>query len=156
RFWSLRAPAGTAFAPLLPGTGAELMIHRGAASHLVCLRNAAWQPASSSALDVFCIRFRAGAIRHFVDANVADVVDANAAFDVLAGQLARELRERITDARDFDTAVLAAERVLLALRRRFARPDALVDRAVRRLYAESGALRIEALARDLGVGRRHL
>ena len=125
-------------------------------SHLICLRNVTWQLAGAGPLEVFCVRFRAGALRHFIEPELAHVIDAPAPFEALAGPLGRELEACVAGAANFEAAVIAAERVLLALRRRFSRSDVLVDRAVRRLYAEQGRIRIASLAAELGVGTRHL
>nr|WP_225937016.1 helix-turn-helix domain-containing protein [Myxococcus sp. RHSTA-1-4] len=170
RFWSMRTAPGEAvtFAELLPGTGAELMVHLGIplqradgaslpASHLLCLRESTLRTAAGAGgLDMFCVRFRAGALRHFIDAEVGDVVDANASFDDLAGPLSRVLREGLAQRYAFVDRVAFAERVLQELRARFVRPDVLVDRALHRIYASGGELRIGAVARELGVVPRHL
>ncbi|XYH94533.1 helix-turn-helix domain-containing protein [Sorangium sp. So ce1128] len=170
RFWGLRSAPGevVALADLLPGTGAELMIHLGAPLHradggalpesqLVCLRASTLALAPhNGGLDVLCVRFRAGAVRHFLDASVTDAADANAALDDLAAPPARDLRDRLADLGDFADRVALVERSLLALRARCARPDVHADRAVARIYASSGRVRVAPLARELGVVPRHL
>lgn len=170
RFWAVRAGPGeeVSFADPLPGTGAELLIHCGAplrladgtalpAAHLLCLRQGPLQLAPAArGVELFAVRFRAGALRHFVEPEPAEVADVQVPFWELTGPLERSRCDQIATARGFEEQARSAEHSLVELLRRFRRPDRLVDRAVSQLYASGGSVRIEELAGALGLGRRQL
>jgi AraC-like DNA-binding protein len=170
RFWAIRAAPSeeVSLADPLPGTGAELLIHCGAplrladgkelpAAHLLCLRRGPLGLAPAlRGVDLFAIRFRAGAVRHFVEPEPSELADVLVPFPDLAGPLARSLCDQVATARGFEQRVGSAELALGELLHRFRRPNGLVDRAVAQLYASGGSVRIEALAGALGLGRRQL
>src|SRR4051812_6059804 len=101
-FWRPSAARDVAYAPLLPGTGAELLIHheaplrRADGSHLpqaavVSVRRRALTLAPAAGVSFLAIRFRAAALRHFPAVPPAELADLACSADDVWGARAREL-----------------------------------------------------------------
>jgi AraC-like DNA-binding protein len=106
------------------------------------------------------VRFLPGAARAFFDLPLHELQDSHAALDALwprhqAEALAAALWEREQPAVQ---RLARLEHALLARLRvgEPARPDGLARAAAALIEASGGAVRIEALARSLGVSRQHL
>jgi AraC-like DNA-binding protein len=112
-------------------------------------------------LQTVAVRFMPGAARAFLDLPLQALQDDHPPLDALwprheAEALAAALWERGHGAR---RRLAIVEAFLLARLRRAAAPapaDRLVRAAVATIEAAGGAVRIEALARSLGVSRQHL
>jgi AraC-like DNA-binding protein len=69
---------------------------------------------------------------------------------------AREWTERIALARDMPARVRLVEQALLARLREGRRTEPAVDRALHLIESSRGQVRVDALAAEIGVSRRHL
>ena len=108
-------------------------------------------------LELLGVQFRPGAALPFLDAPSAALVDRLADEAVLRRSLAREIARTVHGADPDDRLERLQAALVNALGDRRARgPSPLVRAAVDLLAAEEGATRIEALADQLGVGRRQL
>jgi AraC-like DNA-binding protein len=76
--------------------------------------------------------------------------------DELFGAAGRRLEERLGDAPDWDARFDVLERFLLDRARVACQPHPMVAAAWSRLHETAGAVRIDALAAELGFSRRHL
>jgi len=169
RYWLWRPPAAREilYAPLLPGTGAELLIQSAAPlkrsdgsplpdGALVCVRRRALSLAPAAQVSFVAVRFRAAALRHFTAIPLARLADVACSAEDLWGAPAHELAGRVGSARSFEAQAAALDRFLLMTLDRFARADSRPDRVARAIYQARGALRIEELATTLDLSRRQL
>lgn len=101
----------------------------------------------------FGVRFRPGAAALFVNAAPVELVDAHVPLDaVVAASFVRRTAAAESDAERM-RATLAH---LLDGRARVRRAEPRVERASERLHETHGALAIDRLAHDLGIGTRQL
>ncbi len=113
------------------------------------------QMQSAGQVDLLGVCFWPGALRWFVDAPPAEIVDGIADESPLGGTLAGRLTRAAQDA----APPQRLPRLQAELLRRVAgvpQQASLVDAAVRTLLDHEGCLRIEALADTLAVSRRSL
>ncbi|MFD0408103.1 helix-turn-helix domain-containing protein [Kitasatospora sp. NPDC127116] len=169
RYWWYRAGPGD-LPRLLPGTGAELWIHwaggvhldDGAgpvplpAAHLVCLRGARWEPVSREAGGFVAVRFRAGALRHFLAPGVDEVADRVVSAAEVWGPPARRMAEQVCLASGPAEQAAVLDRALAELLAAHDRADPWLDAAVRLVHRRPGEVRVDALAEHLGVTVRRL
>ncbi|WP_369185549.1 helix-turn-helix domain-containing protein [Streptomyces sp. Y1] len=171
RYWWCEGEAGD-LPLLLPGTGAELWIHYTGgvepcpadglpprplpAAHLVCLRQTRWSLTSRAAVGFVAVRFRAGALRHFLGPGVDDVADQVVSAADLWGPAGRRMTDEVRLAADPGARTDVLDRFLTGLLDGHHRADAWMDAAVRLVYRSPGDLRMDALAERLGVGARRL
>ncbi|MFJ9445725.1 helix-turn-helix domain-containing protein [Kitasatospora sp. NPDC101235] len=169
RYWWYRAGPGE-LPRLLPGTGAELWIHWAGevhlhgeagptplpAAHLVCLREARWSPVAREAAGFVAVRFRAGALRHFLAAGVDEVADRVVGATDVWGPVARRMAEEVRLAPGPAEQAAVLDRVLAELLAGHHRPDPWLDAAVRLVYRRPGDVRVDTLAERLGVSSRRL
>lgn len=179
RIWTFTADAGAPLPTLLPGTGAELVVHVGEpftvpgvgrlpAAHLLAPRHGVVPLTATGDVRMLAVRFRVGALRHLTSVPLPELYDDYLPIDHLAtGRVARSLArlpERMHDlwpGAELRPGVAAAVqdlvRTMLA-----ARPEPretapwLVDRALAALYYATGPAPVEQVAGRLRVSRRHL
>ncbi len=165
RFWWCSTKPGewTSLPLLAPGVGYELFLHRGTpfvadsrpapVAHLFSARTRPVDFAPQVNVDAVVVRFRAGALRHFVAGPVNQVaegvLDAEAFWPDVA-----DLREEICTAShrhvQVETLVLWC-RGWLATR---LRPDGCIDHALATLYDAPGEVSLDAVVRVTGLGPR--
>lgn len=167
RYWSWEtAPGETVALPrLLPGTGAELFLHHGQpfcchdggalpAAHLLCVRHVPRPLMPTAGVGFTAIRVRAGRWGALVRVALGELIDTQTPLDALWGRAAHDLHAQVALARGFPQRVALIDAFLLA--RLAPAADAQVAEAVTRLYAAPQTTSIEALARQLSLGRRQL
>ncbi|MFJ5231058.1 helix-turn-helix domain-containing protein [Kitasatospora sp. NPDC088391] len=159
RYWHATAPPGPLPA-LLPGTGAELWLHRGAPphrdgaagplprAHLVCLRAGSWRLTAVEPLDVLVVRLRAGALAALLGPRVDRLSDTVTDLAELWGTAGR----RLGLAREVPDVERHLAALLTPVPERFRTAEA----AVRLIRRDPGAARITELAARLGTTARTL
>lgn len=167
-YWLLSADAGaTPLEPILPDGCMELIVQlrdpmrragtAGAQPRIfLCGQLTApllLEPTGS--IRTFGIRFRPGGARPFFEGDLSALVDRDTPLEDLWGRLAREIEQRVRDARGFSEALGAAESVLGVLLRERWR-DTRVEAAVRAVLGTRGCARVSALARAAGLSERQL
>lgn len=128
-------------------------------SHLVGLRTHGVFVEQQGAEELFAIRFRAGGLAPLIGIPADETVHRSIPLDVLLGAAGRDLEARIFDARTTRERIAIAEHALL--RMLSARGDRLpmsraVQRAVSRIYAARGGIRVAELGAELGLSYRAL
>jgi AraC-like DNA-binding protein len=88
--------------------------------------------------------------------SLSELAGACVPLDEVFGTAGSELVERVRDSDDWDTRFDLVEAFLLARLADGPRPDPAVSWAWERLRASHGAMRVEALAAELGCSRRYL
>ncbi|UUZ46810.1 hypothetical protein LP420_23745 [Massilia sp. B-10] len=114
--------------------------------------------AFSRPVRTIAVRFKPGAAAHFFDLPLHALADQHPALaDLWEAGAAERCAEALWSKPLSDTRALAVIEQLLLQRLRRADPrPAAVDAAVRAIETARGAIRIEALAEQLGVSRQHL
>lgn len=171
RFWGWEAEAGeTVCLPtILPGTGAEMFFHYRTSfrqmegkcafsldnTHLLCVRRHPIALAEMGEFGFVAIRFRAGALHHFVPLSGRELLDQQPCAADIWGACGNKLAKQVGGARSSRERVdLLQEFLLQRLEERA--PDRLIRNAASLLYRHCDTLTIAALASRLGVGRRQL
>ncbi|MFJ9461330.1 helix-turn-helix domain-containing protein [Kitasatospora sp. NPDC101447] len=171
RYWWCTAEVGR-LPRLLPGTGAELWIRRAAggelqrldgslslplpSAHLVCLRRSSWNLVAREPVGLVAVRFRAGALRHFMAPGVGEIVDSVLSTEDLWGAAGRRLVERVSVSSDASNLAGLLDRFLLARLAAHHRAATAVDAAVAMVYRSPAQLRMASLAQRLSVSPRWL
>lgn len=171
RFWGWEADAGEAVSlpTILPGTGAEIFFHYRTpfrqiegnsvlsleSTHLLCVRSRPIELAAMGEFGFVAIRFRAGALHHFIPVSGRELLDRQPRAADLWGASGNKLAKQVSGARCNRARVDLLQEFLL-LRLEESTPDKLVSIAASRLYRNCDTLTISALASQLDVGRRQL
>lgn len=128
-----------------------------AGSHLVGMRTQGIFIEQRGVEDIFAIRFRAGGLSPFISLPIAETVQQSISLDLLLGPAASELEARIFEAPTAAERIAIAEGVLLQRLRAgeaMAHAQRNLRHALKRIYASHGALSIDRLGRELGMGYR--
>lgn len=170
RLWGWESERALQLPPMLPGTGAELMFHyadpvflRRTPQEVVNLGEAFLPGARGGARELLAqgrvgfisVRFRSGALRHFSPLPLAELGGHPLSVGEVWGETGRDLATRIVAAPDRAARVALLEDWLLACLARHSKPQPAVEAAVRALYYRHREVKIEALADELGMSRRH-
>ncbi|NML37835.1 AraC family transcriptional regulator [Chitinophaga sp. G-6-1-13] len=150
RFWTCEGTAAAYAMPTMAmGTGAEMIFQLKAPMTLVskdnifetpplhaiyCIRHQHYKAMVNSGHFFVAVRFKAGAIRHFYPAPVADVVESFPDINVLYGDAGKRFTERLHRSVGLPQQLELTGDFLLGLLRQYHRPQVLVDEAVRQLY----------------------
>jgi AraC-like DNA-binding protein len=155
---------------LLPGTGAELIIHfrrpfaildgdsvtRPEPAHTSCLRTHACRILAEGPIGFVAARFRTCAIRHLSDLAFGDMTDLFLPAHMSLGPDIGRLPEEMAALPDFRARARRLEEFLLArvrgLGARLDRADAAIDQ----LYYSAPETSIDDIAAKLGQSRRQL
>ncbi|WP_406284421.1 helix-turn-helix domain-containing protein [Embleya sp. NBC_00896] len=179
RYWwcaTAPDPLAASLPDLWPGTGAELWIHlrghvtahahdgsvpaRLPPAHLVCLRRNRWSLTPSPDGAAFlAVRFRAGALRCLLAADVDDVADTTVSAEDAWHAAGRRLADVVRAAPAGPTRVAALDRELRALidrRRSESAGESRVLAAADLVYRRRGAVRVDHLAAETGLSVRQL
>jgi AraC-like DNA-binding protein len=102
------------------------------------------------------VRFRPGGARPFLVGDLTDLTDRVVPLDAAWGNLVERVRDRIAAAPPGPAVFRIVEEALHERAGGVPVQGALVGEALRRLATSHGRVRIEGLAKDLGVTTRHL
>ena len=170
RLWGWESAALAPLPALLPGTGAELIFHygrpfaienrqRGTArlelAQLVCARRLPHQPLAQSALGFIAVRFRSGALRHFCALPLGDLRDDVLPVGEVWGPEGVAVAERVAQASTRAQRVSLLEAWLLRCLARHHQEQPAIEAALRQLYYRHREVKIDGLAEELGMSRRH-
>ncbi|HRQ65593.1 MAG TPA: helix-turn-helix transcriptional regulator [Xanthomonadaceae bacterium] len=168
-YWTMCAPpSGVPGPPILPDGCCELIVHLGAPLRRVGSTDAqqpraflfgqierAIRLADTGPSEVFAVRFTPSGVAEWLRQDMYELGGREHALDDLLGRARAFPLHAIEDAADFDARCRIMDAWLRRWRPAHPSPDstlaALVTSRLR-----SGPLRVETLARELGVGRRRL
>ena len=163
RYWTWESGPGEPLPTLLPGTGHDVYFHAGAPfgaaagrAHLVCVRTRPWALEAAGRVAFTAIRFRMGALRHFCRVGAEELFDQSVAVEDLWGREGGRWAGRIVEAEDARERLELLNGQLARWLRIHRRGDDWVDAAAGRVYRGHAACRIEAVAAEMGVGRRRM
>ncbi|HLP00403.1 MAG TPA: helix-turn-helix domain-containing protein [Opitutaceae bacterium] len=171
RLWSWESDTAVPLPLLLPGTGAELVLHHRtpfvalgsdgsrhfpAAAHLSGLRGFSCRLVAPGPVGFVAVRFRSGAVRHFGRLHAPELIDRFPAaaehFGPVVDNLAAELR-RLPD---FAARAARIGGFLLERLRRSGAGPARADRVLEALYYREPEASVGELAEDFGYSTRQL
>ena len=170
RLWGWESEALAPLPAMLPGTGAELLFHYGrpfaiqsrqqpvappGLAQLLCARRTPYQPLPQSALGFIAVRFRSGALRHFCPLPLGDLRDDVLPVGEVWGAEGRNIAERVAQANTRDERVSLLEAWLLRGLHRHHQTQPAIEAALRQLYYGHREVKIDQLADQLGMSRRH-
>lgn len=178
-FWIARSEARRSPGPreiLLPDGTTQLLLSFGGAyerfedpvvgrgarvagSHIVGMRTRGVFIEQEGGEDVFAVRFRAGGLFSLLRLPMVEVVHRSVPLDDVLGAFADELEARVFEAFTSEERVRVAEHALLTQLQPGGKgtgSEERVRQAVQRIYIARGALPIDRLARELGLGYRSL
>ncbi len=169
RLWGWESNAAPTMPLLLPGTGAELLFHfrtpmaiagtRGmrnlGAAYLLCARRAPHRPVAQGSVGFVSVRLRSGALRHFCPLPAQALGDEAMPVADIWGAEGTAIAEQVALAPDTDTRIALLQDWLLACLARHGKRQPAIELAVRALYYRHREVRIDALADQLGLSRRH-
>lgn len=171
RIWSWESDGPVPLPLLLPGTGADLLLHYRtpflalgsdgsqqvvAPAQISCLRSFSCRLLAQGPVGFLAVRFRASVIRHFGRLKMADLIDRFAAAAEHFGPEIDELPARLAALPDLTTRAACAAQFLLESCERTAPAFVPADYAIDALYYAEPGMTIDVLAEDLGYGRRQL
>jgi AraC-like DNA-binding protein len=153
---------------LMPGTGAELMIHHGRPlvadtavgprqlpmMHLLSLRRIRWPLTAPGLVAFTAVRFRAGGLAKFTRVPAEELVDQVVPGWAVFGGAADMLSRTVQPELPLVERAINIETVLTSLLR--TEPDRRIDVAARRVYEDPSTVRVDQLGPDLGMSARHL
>ncbi|MBC9914419.1 helix-turn-helix domain-containing protein [Chitinophaga varians] len=150
RFWTCEGTSATYSMPTMAmGTGAEMIfqlkapmtlvskeqtLHTPPAHAVYCVRHQHYKAMVNHAHFFLAVRFKAGAIRHFCPAPVADLTECFPDINVLYGDDGKWFTERLRNNISISQQLELTGDFLLGLLRKHHCPHVLVDEAVRQLY----------------------
>lgn len=171
RLWSWECDGPAPLPLLLPGTGAELIIHYRTPfavtdagglrltmvpTHMCCLRSYTSVLSAAGPVGFVAVRFRSSAVRHFGRLRMGDLLDQFAPANAHFGPEVDALPERLAVLPDFSKrATVVAEFLLAALHKRQGQIG-LEDRVVDALYYGDPAKSVTEMASATGYSGRQL
>ena len=161
-YWSMRAaidPARPVLDRVLPDGCMDILVSVSGSSEAPYAVGTMTRPlevAYAGTVDLFAVRFRAGAARPFLDVDASALTDGTAPLDALWGRRSGELHDRLASAPTSSERVRALDTVLLARLRRGPEVDERVLHAAELLSRCHGAVSVHELADAAGLGRRQL
>lgn len=170
RLWGWESDDLLQLPAMLPGTGAELLFHYGqpfaiqsqqqqaappGLAQLLCARRRPYQPLPQSALGFIAVRFRSGALRHFCPLLLGDLRDDVVPVGEVWGQDGLDVADRVAQAGTRDQRVSLLEGWLLRCLYRHHQTQPAIEAALRQLYYGHREVKIDQLADQLGMSRRH-
>jgi len=171
RLWSWESAGPVPLPQLLPGTGADLLLHyrtpfllfapggvcqAPAPAHLTGLRSHACRLMAPGPVGFLAVRFRTSTIRHFGALDMGELVDRFPPASDHFGPAIADLPAQLAALPDFAARAAHVVRFLLDLLPRSAPALTLADHAVDALYYGPPDQTIAELADDLGCSRRQL
>ncbi|MFT3830451.1 MAG: AraC family transcriptional regulator [Opitutaceae bacterium] len=171
RLWSWESDAAVPLPLLLPGTGAELVLHYRTpfvafgsdgsrhfpgAAHLSGLRSFSCRLVAPGPVGFVAVRFRSGAVRHFGRLRATEVIDRFPAAAEHFGPAVDELAAELPRLPDFARRAERIGAFLLERLRPIAAGRERADRVVEALYYREPEASVADLAEDFGYSRRQL
>ncbi len=171
RLWSWESDAPVLLPVLLPGTGADLLLHyrrpflalgsdgsrhRVAAAQISCLRTFSCRLLAQGPVGFVAVRFRGATIRHFGRRPLAELTDRFAAAQEHFGPEAAELPGQLAERGSFAARAALVIDFLQRLLERAGPALSPADRALDALYYGDAEASVAALADDLGYSTRQL
>lgn len=146
RYWSWENEIG--LPTMLPGTGAELMLHYGTAlqlpnagrlqvlphSFLISPKTRLFPLQAHAAVGFLSVRFRAGALRHFCAESVCNLVDTPLDVRDIWGSAGAELEDQVQHACNLSARIKIVEVFLLRMLAAHSKPERWLDYTFERLY----------------------
>lgn len=170
RIWSWESRGVVPLPMLLPGTGAELIVHfrrpfailegsrmiRPAPAHTSCLRTHACRILAEGPVGFVAARFRTCAIRHLSALPFGDMTDQFLPARMSFGPEIERLPEEMATLPDFRARARRLEEFLLARVRGLSARLDRADVAIDELYYGAPETSIDDIAAELGQSRRQL
>lgn len=172
RFWTCEGTAAAYSMPTMAmGTGAEMIfqlkvpmtlvskdnaLHTPPAHAIYCVRQQHYKAMVNHTHCFLAVRFKAGAIRHFSPVPVADLTECFPDIHVLYGDEGKRFTERLHRDISISQQLELTSDFLLRLLRKYHRPHALVDEAVRQLYYHREIPDLVSFSAGLGSSYRQL
>lgn len=171
RIWSWESDCPVPLPLLLPGTGADLVLHYQppflalgrdgsrhavAAAQISCLRTHACRLVAQGPVGFVAVRFRTSAIRHFGRLPMGDLIDRFAPAAEHFGPEVDELPGRLATEPGFPKRAALVIRFLMTRLAREAPTLAMADRALDVLYYGDPARSVAELADTVGYSGRQL
>lgn len=144
---------------VLPDGCMDIIVDVGHTAVVPCAVGTMTRPLDvtySGSVDLFAVRFRPGTARPFLDAAADEMTDDVAPLDALWGGRAAEVRDRLAVAADSDARAAVLDAVLLARLRSGPPADERVLVAAETIGRRHGAVTVEELSAEVGLGRRQL
>ncbi len=171
RIWAWESDCPVPLPLLLPGTGADLVLHfhppflalggdgsrhAVAAAQISCLRTHACRLIAQGPVGFVAVRFRMSAIRHFGRLSMGDLIDRFAPAAEHFGPEVDELPGRLAALPGFPERVELVIRFLMTGLARETPARAMADRALDALYYGDPARSVAELADAVGYSGRQL
>jgi len=171
RLWSWESECPVPLPLLLPGTGADLMLHYRtpflalgsdgsrhsvAPAQISCLRSFSCRLVAQGAVGFVAVRFRASAIRHFGRLRMGDLIDRFAPAAEHFGAEVEELPGQLAALPDFAARAGRVTQYLLGRLEHAAPALTAADRAIDALYYGEPEATVAEMADDLGYSGRQL
>ncbi|WP_343745033.1 helix-turn-helix domain-containing protein [Chitinophaga sp.] len=170
RFWTCEGTTPAYATPTMAmGTGAEMIFQLKAPLTLVskdnvfttpplqaiyCIRHQHYKAMVNHKHFFIAVRFKAGAVRHFCPAAVADVVECFPDINVLYGDEGKRFTEKLRHNAGLPQQLALISDFLLGLLGKYHRPQVLVDEAVKRLYYNREIQDLVSFSASLGISYR--
>ncbi len=171
RIWAWESDCPVPLPVLLPGTGADLLLHyrrpflalgsdgsrhRVAAAQISCLRTFSCRLLAQGPVGFVAVRFRGATIRHFGRLSLGELTDRFAAAAEHFGPEVAALPERLATLPDFAARAAETIRCLLLQLERVAPSLTPADRALDALYYGEAEATVAELADAFGYSARQL
>ncbi|MBC9928931.1 helix-turn-helix domain-containing protein [Chitinophaga qingshengii] len=168
RFWTGEGTTDT-YPTLAAGTGAEMIfqlqapmtlvskdhsVHTPPMQALYCIRHQHYKAMMNQSHFFIAVRFKAGAIRHFLPGQVEDITETFADICLLYGDEGKRLTERLSSGNSLSLQLTCIGDFLLAQLQRHYRPHALVDEAITQLYYNREIPDLVSFSSSLGSSYR--
>jgi AraC-like DNA-binding protein len=174
RYWSWESEGkGRVNLPkIIPGTGIEFLFHyqsplivyndhngykkRLTHSHIICLRNTPYNIMKMEKLGFIAVRFRVGAFRHFFKGSMNEIGDSFLSAEEIWGKQSYKLEYSLFNAISLEERVKILDSSLLELFLNHNKNDKEIDYIVNRIYYGYKDLKINDLAKEINISKRHL
>jgi AraC-like DNA-binding protein len=107
-------------------------------------------------VELLGVRFRPAGAAPFLRFPIHEFTGRFEPLDSVLPGLGRRIESLVSERRGLAPRVAAIERILVELLSGAGEPDVRIEESVRRILARRGRIAVRQLARDLGMGERHL
>ncbi len=157
--------------PIIPGTGVELFFHyhtplvvcngnglerQLANNHIVCARSKHHKLRETEKIAFIAARFRVGTFRHFINLSMSEIGDTFLSAEEIWGKRVSKLEEDLINATSMKARVGLLDGWLFELYSLNYKTDTDMDYVANKIYYGYKDLRINSLAEELGISKRHL
>lgn len=170
RYWGWESENAVRLPLVLPGTGAELIFqndvpftvklgdsltYETAQSHLLCVRSYPFHLQVRGRFGFIAVRFKAGGFRHFCSVPMHDLGDNIYTTGDLWGRAGKDLEDRLAYMPSRLEKIRYLESYLLDCLSQYVQGKSHIDIALQRLYDNHASIKIQQLAKQLRISRRH-